>query len=173
MIYYHGSRTSGMSSFKIEWTSNNPLGPGIYLSRDPVVADCYASTGGSIYEVKLSGNPNFTINLDASYRSQYVEAKEVIVKCLRAYDIRTPVKNNLSVRNLIHPHSHDRKEINRFLMNNGVWMIFGTLTSMESSGLQDRGVQYVVIDESRAVIKYETAFLEISRKLGLDNYMAL
>lgn len=42
MIYYHGSRTSAMSSFKIGWSSNNPLGPGIYLSR-PVVADCHAS----------------------------------------------------------------------------------------------------------------------------------
>lgn len=70
MIYYHGSRTSGMSSFKIEWASDNPLGPDIYLSR-PVVAGCHASTGGSIYEVELNGNLSLTINLDASYRSQF------------------------------------------------------------------------------------------------------
>lgn len=159
--YYHGSTVPCIRKLKIDWDINSPFGPAIYLTREPIVADCYYRPGGAIYVVALCGNPNFTLNLDASFQSQTVEAREAVLKSIKELGFSVAVKENSRIRDLIHPVSSDRPLVNRTLAKHGIWMIYGHLSAYEYSGLQDRGIQYAVIEEASANILIETMYDEI------------
>lgn len=167
---YHGSTVSDISQLKINWSINHPLGPAIYLTTDPNVADCYYRPGGAIYKISVRGNERLTINLDASFRSQYTEAKMIIIKTM--HDLGLPVALNATApsKDYIHQNYLTRPQINRALAKNGIWMIYGTLCSSIASGLQDRGVQYAVIDESTVKIERQTIFSEIIKRQQLKSF---
>lgn len=162
--FYHGSKDGTYSSLNINWSIDNPFGAGIYLTREPIVASCY---GSSIYEVEGLRSSNFTINLNGSFRSQTVEAREAILKTVKALGLNFARACDVKVRGLIHPFECNTVDVNRLLAAQGIWMVYGTLSGMEVSGLKDRGIQYVVIDESAIRIKQVTNYYDLV-KPGVD-----
>ncbi len=162
--FYHGSTDATYSSLNINWSIDNPFGAGIYLTCEPIVASCY---GRAIYEVEGLRSSNFTINLDGSFRSQTIEAREAILKTVKALGLDFARAGDVKVRGLIHPFECNTADVNRFLAAHGIWMVYGTLSGMEASGLMDRGIQYVVIDESAIRIKQVTNYYALV-KPGVD-----
>lgn len=161
-IYYHGSRKSKILQLKINRAHNNPFGPAIYLTKDPTVANCYYREGGSIYEVNIFGNTQFTIDLDKSFIDQSAEAKEAIIRTLKALNLYVDSCPSTNARDFIHPYGCLKSDINDVLSENGIWLLYGHLSGMEVSGLMDRGVQFAVIDESAVKVSKETSYSEIT-----------
>lgn len=159
--YYHGSERSNITRLKIDRQKSNPFGPAVYLTKDPLVADCYCRHGGAIYEVKLSGNMQFTINLDKSYSEQTIEAKEAILKSLKFLSQNTDSCHSINARDFIHPYGCSLFDVNDALVKNDIWLLYGHLSGMEISGLMDRGIQFAVMNESSLKITRETNYLEI------------
>lgn len=158
--FYHGSKTPKIKQLEVRQLKGNPFGTAIYLTKEPIVADCYCRDGGAIYEVEIKGNIQFTINLDVSFSEQSAEAKSVIIRSLKDLGLYQKKSGAINARDFI--HCHDTRDIvNGGLARNGIWMIYGHLNGMELSGLQDRGVQYAVIDPQCAVIVRETTYQEI------------
>ncbi|UUA75216.1 hypothetical protein [Cellvibrio sp. QJXJ] len=157
-IYYHGSEGATYPSLRINWSIDNPFGPAIYLTREPIVANCY---GGAIYVVEFIRNSNFTINLNGSFRSQTVEAREAILRIGKELGFNFDSAGKVQARGLIHPFECNTAEVNRLLADQGIWMVYGTLSGMECSGLRDRGIQYAVIDESAIKIKQVTNYYDL------------
>ena len=159
--YYHGSRKSGITRLMVNKAHGNPFGPAVYLTKDPMVADCYFRDGGAIYEVKLSGNVQFTVNLDIALGGQTTETKEAIFRVLKSLDLPFDKITSKTARDLIHPYGCNKTEVNDALMLNGIWMLYGHLSGIEVSGLMDRGVQFAVIDEPALRIIKETDYYNI------------
>lgn len=160
-IYYHGSRKSKLSQLKINRVDDNPFGPAVYLTKDPMVANCYCREGGAIYEVNISGNTLLTIDLDKSFIDQSDEAKEAILRSLKSLNQSVDICPSTNARDFIHPDGYSRLDINDALFKNGIWLLYGHLSGMELSGLMDRGVQFAVIDESSLKVSKETSYYEI------------
>lgn len=156
--YYHGSKDATYASLSINWSKDNPFGAGIYLTREPIVANCY---GGAIYEVESIRSSNFTINLNGTFRSQTVEAREAILKTVKVLGLDFDRAGDAKVRGLIHPFECNTADVNRSLAAQGIWMVYGTLSGMEVSGLQDRGIQFVVIDEASINIRRVTTYYDL------------
>ena len=163
-IYYHGSKTVGITKLKINRVVDNPFGPAVYLTKDPVVADCYVRSSGVIYEVRIKGNMQFVINLDKSFRKQTTEAKEVITKTIKSLNMSFYDVTSYSIRELLHQNDCSKTEVNNNLARFGIWLLYGRLSAMEESGLMDRGVQYAVIEESALNIVNETDYYSIVAK---------
>lgn len=160
-IYYHGSRKSKISQLKVNRVHDNPFGPAIYLTKDPMVADCYYREGGAIYEVNIFGNTQLTIDLDKSFIDQSTEAKEAIIRTLKTLNLSVGNCPSINARDFIHPYGCSKSDINDALSQNGIWLLYGHLSGMEVSGLMDRGVQLAVIDESALKVSKETSYSEI------------
>lgn len=160
-IYYHGSRKPKISQLKVNRSHDNPFGPAVYLTKDPIVADCYHREGGAIYEVNILGDTQFTINLDESFIDQSAEAKKVIYRSLKSLNQPIDISPSTNARDFIHPYGSSISDINEALSQNGIWLLYGHLSGMEVSGLMDRGVQFAVIDESALKVSNETNYYEI------------
>lgn len=158
--FYHGSKTANIKQLEIMRFQRNPFGSAIYLTKEPIVADCYHRDGGAIYEVVIKGNIQFTINLDVSFAEQSAEVKAAIIQSLKNLGLYEKKSGETNARDYIHCHN-TRDIVNGELVRNGVWMIYGHLDGMELSGLQDRGVQYAVIDSQFTEIIRETNYREI------------
>lgn len=159
--YYHGSRKSKISQLKINRADDNPFGPAVYLTKDPMVADCYHREGGAIYEVNILGNTQFTIDLDKSFIDQSAEAIYAILRSLKSLNQSVDICPSTNARDFIHPYGCSKSDINDALSQNGIWLLYGHLSGMEVSGLMDRGVQFAVIDESALKVSKETSYSEI------------
>jgi len=78
-IYYHGSTEKALTHLKCAYAAEeNPFGPAIYLTCDSNVAECYSRSGGAIYRVRLFGDSELTINLDATVEQQTDKAIDAI-----------------------------------------------------------------------------------------------
>jgi hypothetical protein len=150
-LFYHGSRKCGLTELIVQYSNfDAPFGPAIYLTKDKNVADCYAQNG-SIYLVKICGNLDYSINLDASFSEQTVQAREAI-NVVKKHFYSSLRFETIHVRKIVHFDHAMRAEVNSYLKHLGVWMLYGQLDGIEQSGLMDRGIQYAVIDESKIII---------------------
>lgn len=76
---FHGSQNTELQYLDPSYSEDRcPFGQAVYLSALEFTAQKYAKSWGKVYRVQLSGNPAFTIDLDATYGKQTVEAREVI-----------------------------------------------------------------------------------------------
>lgn len=151
---FHGSVLPDLTSLKIAFAQNDtPFGPGVYLTEDLLVAGCYHYRKGKIYEVEVRGNRSYVINLDEPFKKQTFEARSSIVKLLHLAKCEIPSKDTLDARDIIEMtiSKFTKKERNLHLAQLGIWMIFGTLHAMETSGLSDRGIQYVILEDTAII----------------------
>lgn len=148
---FHGSALPDLTSLKIAFAQNDtPLGPGVYLTEDPLVARCYSKDLGKIYEVEVRGNRSYVINLDEPFKKQTFEARSSIIKLLHLAKCEMPSTDKLDARKIIQmtQSKFTKEERNLRLAQLGIWMIFGTLDCYESNGRGDRGIQYVILEDT-------------------------
>lgn len=163
--YFHGSTTKNLTKLtkKITKINDSPdpaFGSAIYLTEDSRVADVYTKGSGSTYEVVLHGNFNLTISMNQSFKSQTVEAKEAILKLKKHFGFKGGLDFS-SVSHIIHPLGMNQTPFNDFLLENSIWLLYGSLDPSVCSGLGDKGVQYAVLDESKIKLIKETSRPEI------------
>lgn len=151
MRLLHGSSNPTIDNLSVALCrEDNPFGPAIYLTKDPLVAGCYVQQRGAIYEVELQGDPRHTICLDQSLEDQTPEATSAISTLLRHVGHHTtlgPHQNARATIELADPAIGKRKR-NLMLHSLGIWLLYGYLDGYEMSGLCDRGVQFAVLHES-------------------------
>jgi len=152
-IYFHGTRHAELSELDPTHSdASHPFGKAVYLSRDKSVARRYVRDQGNVYQVQLKGNPALTINLDAAFIHQSIQAREIIRKIiiLPAQAQRDP---RITARELIDDHDlGDHSRMTARLLDAGIWLIYGTLAPDESSGAIDAGVQYAVLHREHLAI---------------------
>ncbi len=98
-----------------------------------------------------------TINLDATFRDQGIEAREAIRPIIKAnnpnFDVHTSQND---VRELIGGNKRDtRVRMTEQLLEAGIWMIYGTVGPDEHSGDMDDGIQYAILDREHLLILSE------------------
>lgn len=154
MRLLHGSSDPTINNLSVaHCREDNPFGPAIYLTEDPLVAGCYVRQRGAIYEVELQGDPRHTICLDQSWEDQTREAASAIAELLRRVGHHTLPGSRQDARTTIQladPALGKRKR-NQMLHSLGIWLLYGYLDGYEMSGLCDRGVQFAVLHESSIV----------------------
>lgn len=147
-IFFHGSKKSGLDQLDPSFSDHGwPLGRGIYLSELEATAEKYVRDPGTVYKVKLKGNPALTLNLDATFREQSVQAREALRIIATTVDANfNPRTSTVPARDLLGgKYPDDRPLMTARLLEAGIWMIFGTLGPDENAGSFDNGVQYVVL----------------------------
>lgn len=129
-----------------------PFGPAIYTSADAEIARCYAGYRGKLYRLKLLGNPELCIDLDAPWQRQSVLARQVMLRLLSTVGVdrgQLPKDARGVIDLAVDPHG--KRWRNDFLRENGIWMIHGHLDQTERSGRRDQGRQYAVLDDAAIV----------------------
>lgn len=152
---FHGSERNGLTSLDPSFSDHKqPFGQAIYLSELEATAKHYARFNGTVYQVKLKGNPALVVSLDATFNCQTVQAREALWPIACAIDASfNPYTSQRTAREFlggIHPDS--RPLMTSRLLDSGIWMIFGTLDAYEHSGAMDDGVQYAVLHRDHLVI---------------------
>lgn len=146
--YFHGSNHNDLTELDpIHSDHGQPFGQAIYLSELESTAKHYARFQGTIYRVKIKGNTALTINLDGTFPQQTVEAREALRAIATAVDSNfDPRTSMLTARDLLGgKYPDDRPLMTQRLLNEGIWMIYGTLGADEHSGALDDGIQYAVL----------------------------
>lgn len=152
-ICYHGSKHSSLQSLDISFSSErHPFSPAVYLTKDKVVAGCYAQKDGVIYCVRIFGDSKFIINLDGQVTDQSEEAIDAIRRLSKIHYRKTDIFHR-NARDVIHPYNACRAMANAFLRNRGIWMIYGHLSGIEICAPMDRGIQYAVINNKHIRIE--------------------
>lgn len=152
MLLLHGSKNHIEDLLDINKTNDrNPFGPGIYLTEDLSVARCYAKSSESnlyIYEVSISGNKDFTINLDLAYSEQPSNIQFILRNIKEC--IGTNHNNNIEdVDSILYSTDYNKRYINELLKLHGIWLVYGHLDSASCSGLCDKGIQYVLLNSTK------------------------
>jgi len=152
-IYYHGSEKRLLSRLSLSFADKDgPFGPAIFLTKVRSIAEYHSGNKGSIYQVKLLGDSELTINLDKNVENQTAKAIRVIERLSREIHHNDTDISSCNARKVIHQinaknYQESKRESNKFLKENGIWMIYGHLSQNENSGSKDHGVQYAVIDD--------------------------
>lgn len=156
----HGS-PSRPEDFRLASKSNGieALGPGLYCTKDPLVAGCYSRNGGTIFEIHLRGLAGLVLDLDASLSKQAPECRQALLRLpfWIGVDVHKHAATDKPLRDVLEavnpaPLGHTQDlwvEVSREIKAAGIWMMHGHLSGMSSSGLMDRGVQYVILDKAR------------------------
>lgn len=151
MTFYHGTTLRDLDYLDVEKCSeSSPFGRAIYLTTDPIVADCYSGKDGWIFEVAVLGDWGYTVNFDAPISEQTPKVRGILEAA--PIGATRSVNGFQSCRDLLHQDYLTRERVNAFLRESGIWMLYGHLSGMESSGLMDRGIQYAVIDSDKVEI---------------------
>ena len=146
--FFHGSERNDLKELNHDRSEpSNPFGQAIYLSAMESTARCYARSQGTIYHVRLNGNAELRIDLDASFHQQTMPARKVIREIAIQVDPNySPLTSNLPIQTLIGgKYPHDRPLMTERLLDAGIWLIYGTLGTDQNSGPRDDGVQYAVL----------------------------
>jgi len=146
--YFHGSKHNDLKTLDpIHSDHGQPFGQAIYLSGLEATARHYARFQGTVYRVKIKGNPALTLNLDGTFREQTVQAREALRTIATAVDANfNPRTSTLAARDLLGGKlPDDRPLMTARLLEAGVWMIYGMLGADEHSGSLDDGIQYAVL----------------------------
>lgn len=149
----HGTRSAPFDRFDITQAQPHaPFGPAIYLTADPLVAQCYFRPGGGICEVELSGESVGILDLNCHILDQPELTRSIVLSMLVSLGIKATadIGDTRAVVELA-DKKLGKKLRNRLLVSVGIWMLHGHLNSMEHSGLCDRGRQFAVLDPSRIV----------------------
>lgn len=153
--FYHGSPRRDLERLRLECANDNlPLGRGIYLTADPLVAQCYSRNSGQVYLALTRGSVDKTINIDAKWDDLSAFARSAIVTLFMRCGKRFVDNPKENVGDAIDracpdiPSSEWMDMRNAILSEIGIWMIYGHIDASLASGLCDRGPQYVVLHEN-------------------------
>jgi hypothetical protein len=124
------------------------------------VADKYTTRNAqTIFEVTLSGNEQFTIDLDISVRNQSVIAREALKKVATQMNWCSSINKDMSAADFIfqNPMMNDNALTVAALKEHGIWLLYGELHPSIKSGYQDKGIQYAVIDDQCVTISKQVS----------------
>lgn len=158
-VLFHGTRVKNITQLRVSSHCHDSAHrDAVYLTESLNVASCY---GAEIYTVELLGDPAFTLDvsgrLNEGMRSRVIEAMLSIDPDLDIDSLNT-AKSADDIFEQVQTHFrqelqlNDTSLINRALLEHGIWMVFGYMHPMAASGLQDRGIQYALLDVSKSNI---------------------
>lgn len=162
-IFYHGSEITNLTEFDgAKSAYNNPFGPGIHFSTKQEVAEEYTRSTGKVYTAALIGDHKYALNYDDALNNHHEAGQAAVKKLCSSFGIdsfetyKTTRELITEVRNKLYAQSgiptYDGREINRLLLQHGIWMVYGSLDQEAANGPKDEGVQYVVLDEKKIVL---------------------
>lgn len=145
---FHGSKHSALDRLQLRYADTNlPLGRGIYLTAEERVAHCYAKGAGQVYQVKTLLPTDRVVNLDAPWSAQTPAARSAVMRALGRLGQTGLRCASAPVATEFERLSVTDDMRNAILAEMGIWMVFGVIDPTLHSGLQDAGVQYVVLVE--------------------------
>jgi hypothetical protein len=154
--FLHGTKVQNLERFDIRRSSDdNPLGPGVYLTTDLVLAQHCAGAAGAVLAVQVDGDPRFVLDLDQPLKKQPSHCAAAVSVLLKFSGWSEQLDYGLNAReaiDLVVPKLGKRYR-NAFLASSGVWMLRGHLQAKERCGPGDSGVQYVLLD-TRSVVDF-------------------
>lgn len=154
MLLLHGSRNYIEDLLDINKTNDrNPFGPGIYLTDDLSVARCYTKSSENnsyIYNVSISGNKDFAINLDLPYSKQPKNIQAILMNIKECIGANNHNHKKENVNAVLYHGIYNRKYINELLKLHGIWLVYGHLHDpYTNSGACDKGIQYVLLNSTK------------------------
>ncbi|MCD1649694.1 hypothetical protein [Marinobacter adhaerens] len=154
---FHGSKRAGLLTLNAAASQNTVFGPAIYCTADRSVAA--AQSGANvIYKVRIEGPEEGIIEFDRPLLDASPRARAAIQTFLRRYKLMSILDTEddrvdflqeraaaeLVRRGVEYP---PKTLFNRIIAEEGVWLMRGEMHGLAKSGMVDRGIQWVVIDD--------------------------
>lgn len=147
MVLLHGGDIPDRLHIPTVSAGRNVFGPGLYLTGDPKVAQCYVFRHhGSLWRVSVSGPRTGVCNFDRPLTA--CDRLPDYVHRLTERD-RLPGESRYDQLAQLHGPGHDdtrTRRLNDQLRRWGIWLLMGHVGATAQSGLMDRGRQFVLLD---------------------------